>query len=362
MSEEQSGEKTEQPTQRRLDEAWNKGQFARSAEVQTVFILMSGLMALFITGSETWKRLAVSMTGTLAHLHEIPVELETLQRHTIQWILLIGFCVGPVLIATALGGLIAGVLQSRFRTASEALAADWQRINPVSGLKRIFSLRSLFPTAIGMMKLAVIAGLTHNVVMDVLSDPIFYSAVDLNRIAGFMAESSFRIFLRVGFALIVLAAADYGWQLYKTHKDMMMTRQELTDEQKNQEGNPQVKSARRRRRQSVTKRKMLAEVPQADVVLTNPTHLAIALRYDRKNMKAPRVVAKGTRLNALQIREIARAHQVPVIENKPLARLLFRHVKTGGEIPAQLYAAVAEILAYVYRVNAYRYYREQQTG
>lgn len=359
---EQTGEKTEQPTQKRLEEAWEKGQFARSAEVQTVFVLMGGLMALFTAGPEIWRNLAFGMTSVLGHLHEIPVKADTLQRQSIQSLLLFGMCVWPILISTMLGGLLAGGLQSRFRTASEALAVDWERINPTHGLKRIFTLESLVPTIIGLVKLIVVASLTYGVVREVLTDPIFFTVVDLNRIAGFMAESSFRIIRRVGFALVVVAAADYGYQLWKTHHDMMMTRQEMLDEQKNQEGNAQVKSAQRRRRQSVNKRKQLAEVPQADVVLTNPTHLAIALRYDRKSMKAPRVVAKGSRLNALQIREIARAHQVPIIENKPLARLLFKHVKAGGEIPAQLYAAVAEILAYVYRTNAYRYYREQQNG
>jgi flagellar biosynthetic protein FlhB len=359
---ESAGEKTEQPSQRRLEEAWDKGQFAKSAEIQTVFVLLGALMALYTTGPDTWRTMADGMASILGKIHEIPIEFDTLQRHAIQCTLALAVCVLPVLIATSLGGLLAGGFQSRFRTASEALAADWQRINPVSGFSRIFSLQSLVPTGFGIIKLSVVGALSYNVIQDVLSDPIFFTVVDLKRIAAFMAESAFRIILRVGFALVVIATADYGYQLWKTHKDMMMTRQELTDEQKNQEGNPQVKSAQRRRRQAATKRKMLAEIPKADVVLTNPTHLAVALRYDRKSMKAPRIVAKGSRLNALQIREIARAHQVPVIENKPLARLLFRHVKVGGEIPAQLYAAVAEILAYVYRINAYRYYREQQSG
>ena len=139
----------------------------------------------------------------------------------------------------------------------------------------------------------------------------------------------------------------------------MMTKEEVKDEVKNTEGNPLIKSQQRRKRLGLTKRKMLLDVPKADVVVTNPTHLAVALRYDRKRMKAPKVVAKGSRLNALRIREIATQHQVPLLENKPLARLLFKHGRVGGEIPAELYAAVAEILAWVYRINAYRYYREQ---
>jgi flagellar biosynthetic protein FlhB len=139
----------------------------------------------------------------------------------------------------------------------------------------------------------------------------------------------------------------------------MMTREEVKDEVKNQEGDPKVKVRMKTRRRAITQRKMMAEVPKADVIVTNPTHLAIALRYDRKTMGAPRIVAKGSRLNALRIREIAAQHQIPIIENKPLARMMFKYGRVGGEIPAQLYVAVAEILAYVYRTNAYRYYREQ---
>jgi flagellar biosynthetic protein FlhB len=183
--------------------------------------------------------------------------------------------------------------------------------------------------------------------------------VGVSRLAQFLAETSLRIFLRVSLALLVIAAADYGYQWWRTQRDLMMTKEELKEEMKNTEGNPQIKAARRRHRRALSKRKMLADVPTADVVVTNPTHIAIALRYDRKKMRAPRVVAKGIRLNAERIRDIARQHQVPIIENKPLARMLFKHGRVGGEVPASLYAAVAEVLAWVYRVNRYRYYAEQ---
>jgi len=210
-----------------------------------------------------------------------------------------------------------------------------------------------------MAKLSVIIALCYGVIKKILQDPIFHSSVDVARIAAFMADSSFKLILQVGVALVVLAAADYAYKFWQTSQDLMMTKEELKEETKNTEGNPAVKARQRRRRQSITKRKMLAEVPKADVVITNPTHIAIALRYDRKTMKAPKIIAKGIRLNASQIREIAQQHQVPIVENKPLARLMFKYGRVGGEIPAQLYAAVAEVLAWVYRVNAYRYYREQ---
>lgn len=359
---EHSGEKTEQPTPRRLEEAWKKGQFARSSEIQTVMVLGGGFLALLFAGPEIWRVLSGSLSMTLGHLHEMPLTRNAMQGHLLTGALTVGACVWPLLAAVVTSALLAGGGQSRFRTASEALGIQWERVDPSAGFKRIFSMTSSVTAGIGLLKLAVIFALTFHVVKEVFTDPIFYSTVDLHRIGGFMADSARKIVLRVLFALGVIAALDYGYQFWRTHQDLMMTKEELKEEAKNSEGNPQVRAQQRRRRQGASKRKMLLDVPTADVVVTNPTHLAIALRYDRRTMKAPRIVAKGSRLNALRIREIAREHQVPILENKPLARLMFKHGRVGSEIPAQLYAAVAEVLAWVYRVNAYRYFREQSAA
>jgi flagellar biosynthesis protein FlhB len=356
---EQSGEKTEKPTAKRLEEAFNKGNIARSPEVQTVFVLGGGVLALALTGAEMWRSMSDSLSMTLGHLNETKVTMNSMPGYFATAAMALGHCVWPVLAATTTGGLLAGGIQSRFRTASEALAISWERLNPVQGLQRLFSIRSSVATGLGIVKLSVVISLCYGVIRSILSDPIFHSSVDVARIASFMAESSFRIVIQVGMALVVLAAADYGYKFWQTNQDLMMTKEEVKDETKNAEGNPAIKAQQRRRRKSISKKKMLAEVPKADVVITNPTRIAIALRYDRKTMKAPRIVAKGIRLNAREIREIAQQHQVPIIENKPLAQLMFKYGRVGGEIPAQLYAAVAEILAWVYRVNAYRYYREQ---
>jgi flagellar biosynthetic protein FlhB len=355
----QAGEKTENATSKRLEEALKKGQVARSPEVQTVFVLGGALLALGLTGREMWRAMAESCVSMLSHLHDTPVTLDAMQSYAVSGALLLGHCVWPIMAATVTGGLLAGGIQTRFRTSSEALDINWERLNPVEGFKRLFSMRSTVATGLGIVKLSVVIILCYNVIQKILTDPIFYSSVDVARIAAFMADSSFKIILQVGVSLIVLAAADYSYKFWQTNQDLKMTKEEVKDETKNTEGDPAVKARMRRRRQSMSKRKMLAEVPKADVVVVNPTHIAIALRYDRKTMKAPKIVAKGIRLNALQIRQIAEEHQVPVIENQPLARLMFKYGRVGGEIPAQLYAAVAEILAWVYRVNAYRYYREQ---
>ncbi|MBI3876015.1 MAG: EscU/YscU/HrcU family type III secretion system export apparatus switch protein [Verrucomicrobia bacterium] len=354
-----AGEKTEQATGKKLAEAQLHGNIPRSAEVQTVFVLGGGVIALMFTAPEMWRVLSDTLRSMLGHLHETPLTLNTLPGYTANAALLLGACVWPVLAATVAGALLAGGIQNRFQTASEALDANWDRLNPIAGLQRVFSVRALMPTAVNATKFAVVVLLTWSEVKRVLGDPIFYTSVDVARIAGFMAESAARIVLRVGFVMLVIAAADYAYQVWRYNRDMMMTKEEVKDEAKASEGSPEAKNKMRKRRREITKRKMLAAVPKADVIVTNPTHLAIALRYDRKRNRAPIVVAKGSRLNALQIREIAQQHQVPIIENKPLARVLFKYGRVGGEIPAELYAAVAEVLALVYRINAYRYYREQ---
>jgi flagellar biosynthetic protein FlhB len=257
-----------------------------------------------------------------------------------------------------LGGLLAGSIQSRFQTASEALTPDWGRVNPLTGLRRVFSMNSAVPTILALLKLATIIGLSYSVLRQIIDDPIFYAPVSVARVAGFLAESSLKIVLRVILVLLFIAGLDYTYQYWRTHRSLMMTKQEVKEEMKNYEANPHVRAMQRRKRRLISQRKMMKEVPRADVVVINPTHLAVALRYDAKTMRAPKIVAKGARLHALRIRAIAVQHQVPILENKPLARLMFRYGQVGGEIPAQLYAAVAEILAWVYRANRYRYYTQ----
>ncbi len=357
------GEKTEQATPRRLEEALKKGQFPRSSEVQTVFVLMAAMLAIFFTGEDLWRQLTFSLTGILGHLHDLPLTVDALPGHFVKALLVFANAVWPVVLAAMIGGLLAGGMQSRFQTASEALTPDWNRVNPIAGLKNLFSMRSAPPALLATVKLGAIIALTYGQVVSVMNDPIFSSTVSTARIAEFLAHTSFIIVMRVGGVLLVIAAIDYGYQFWRTSQDLMMTRDEVKEELKNTEANPQVRAAQKRRRTRASVRKMLAEVPKADVVVTNPKHLAIALRYDRKVMRAPKVVAKGSRLHALRIREIAAQHQVPIVENKPLARMMFKYGKVGGEIPAQFYAAVAEILAWVYRVNRFRYYTEDnRTG
>ncbi len=360
----ETAEKTQLPTQRRLEDAQKRGQIARSAEVQTVMVLLAGLAGLMFFGSDIWAILNGAFTTSLGRLHQTPLNVSSIQGYAIDGALLFVRCVGPVVLAAMIGGLLAGGLQTRFQTASEAISVKWERLDPTAGFLRVFSMRSAVPTAVAVAKLAVIILITYSTVKAVLGDPIFTNSVNLNRLVQFMVDSTLSIFGRVLLALAVIAAADYGYQKWQNWQDLMMTFEEVKEENKSQETNSQVKAGRRRLMRA-SQRKMLADVATADVVITNPTRLAIALRYDRLTMKAPRVVAKGIRLNAARIREVARQHQVPMLENKPLARLLFKYGKVGGEVPAQLYVAIAEVLAWVYRTHPYRFFAAQnqaQTG
>jgi flagellar biosynthesis protein FlhB len=352
------GEKTEQPTQRRLEDAIKKGQTPRSAEVQTVFVLMGGVAALMFAGRETWQLFVNTGVQTFSHLHNTVVSPDSLQGYGVTGALLLMKCAGPFVISTLLAALLAGAIQNRFQTASDVLSPNWNRVNPVEGFKRLFSNQSLVPTLIAAVKFIVVLMLTYSEIRSIMLDPIFTTSVSVGRLAEFLGQTGLGILLRVALAMVVIATGDYGYQFWKTKNELMMTRDELKEEAKDTEGNQQVKSARRRRR-STSKAKQLAEVAKADVVVTNPTHIAVALRYDRKTMRAPKVIAKGIRLNAQRIREIAAQHQVPLMENKPLARMLFKHGKVGAEVPATLYVAVAEVLAWVYRINRYRYFAER---
>ena len=358
MADEQMGEKTEQPTQRRLEDAIKRGQTPRSSEVQTVFVLIGGVAALSFAGRETWQLFVSTGIQTFTHLHTTVVSADSLQASGVTGALLVMRCAGPFVISVAIAALLAGAIQNRFQTASEVLTPNWNRVNPVEGCKRLFSKQSLVTTLIAAVKFAVVLALIWSEIRAILFDPIFTSSVSVGRLAEFLGQTGLGILLRVTMAMVVIAAADYGYQFWKTKQDLMMTREELKEEAKDSESNQQVKAARRRRR-TTGKAKQLAAVAKADVVVTNPTHIAVALHYDRKTMKAPKVVAKGIRLNAAKIREIAAQHQVPILENKPLARMLFKHGKVGGEVPAQLYAAVAEVLAWVYRINRFRYFSER---
>jgi flagellar biosynthesis protein FlhB len=355
------GEKTEQPTGRRMSQAISKGQFARTIEIQTVFVLTSGFLVIGMTGRHIIQVMTTAMVDTLGQLGKLTMSINSVQIYFSTFTHWLISCIWPITIAAMVAGILGSGLQSRFRLSTGRLEINWERLNPVTNAMQLFKpLPSLMRLVVGLLKLIVILGLTSVVIKRLIGHPIFYSATSFGEVMLFMVEAVNSITNRVLVGLALIAAADYGYQFWKNKQDLMMTKEEVKEETKNSEGNPQIKSELRKRRFAMLRQGLMNEIPKADVIVTNPTHLAIALRYDRKAMKAPKIVAKGARLNALRIREIAEQFQIPIVENKPVARFLFKHCKVGQEIPSQVYAAVAEILAYVYRVNRFRYHVEGQ--
>jgi flagellar biosynthetic protein FlhB len=358
MSESESGqEKTEMPTPKKLQQLMEQGQFARSEEIQTLVLLVAALLILTIMAPKIVETFRIYMIGTFQQLGTIRVTPESWQGIFGQFFITAGTLILPVMIAGFLAGLFGSGSQSRFRPSPKAIEPKFDKLNPLSGFKRIFSSQSVAKLVVSLMKFVVIFGFTYPALKGVLDDPVFYTATDLLHLLAFMGDTAQTVGVRVIAGMVIIAACDYAYKHWKNEEDSKMTKQEVKDEGKQVEGNLQVKGELRRRRRQMLMETLNTEVPQADVIVTNPTHLAIALKYDREAMGAPRVVAKGARYNALRIREIARKNEVPIVENKPVARLLFKNCKVGKEIIPDLYAAVAEILAYVYRTNRYKYYK-----
>ena len=361
MAESESGqEKTEMPTPKKLQELMEAGQFARSQEVQTLILLLATFLILTIMAPKIVEAFRIYMISTFQQLATTRVTPESFMGIFSHFMVTAGTLILPVMGAGLLAGLISGGMQSQFQTSPKAIEPKFSKLNPLSGFKRIFSSQSVAKLVVSLMKFVVIFGFTYPVLREVLEDPVFYTATDLMHLMAFMGDTAQSVGIRVIAGMVIIAAADYAYQQWKNEEDSKMTKQEIKDENKQVEGNLLVKGEMRRRRRQMLMETLNSEVPQADVIVTNPTHLAIALKYDREAMGAPRVLAKGARYNALRIREIARKHEVPVVENKPVARLLFKNCKVGQEIIPELFAAVAEILAYVYRTNRFKYFKRGQ--
>lgn len=353
----EQGLKTEQPTAKRLREAHDEGNFARSPDINMVFVLVAAFMTLLFTSQEQTKRIAGIAVGIFGQLGKYAIKPEGIH----EWA---GIAVGtmlelvlPMAVACAIAGALAGALQTRFRLTPKVLGFKPERLNPVQGFKRIFSAQGWVKLGTDALKLVVVAALLYGAVGKVMSDPIFYTPVGVARLGGFIEEAVTSLLGRFILALGGIAAINYLYQRHKVGQDLMMTKQEVKEEHKSSEGDPTVRAAQRHMARRLLQKQMLKSVPTADVVITNPTHFAVALKYERGRDKAPVVLAKGERLFAQRIKAIAREHEVPTIENKPVARMLFKYGKVGKTIPMELYQAVAEILAYVYKTHRYYFHR-----
>lgn len=346
-------ERTEPATPRRIQRARSRGQVARSPELAAALGLLGGYLALRVSGPYAWQwLLGLARDAWGGGWWGAPVlEPADLPGLSLRTLLTTAAVAGPPLVAAALVGLAANLAQVGFVLTGQPLVPDLSRLNPLLGLQRLLSRRALVDLAKALLKVAIVGWVAWRTIAGRLAELPLLAGVRAEAVLHHVSDMVGAVVLRVGMAWLVLAALDYAYQRWEYQQSLRMTRQEVREELRETEGAPEVRQRIRRRQREVARRRMMAEVPRADVVITNPTHYAVALRYEAETMEAPEVVAKGAGVVARRIREVAEAAGVPVVENPPLARSLYEAVDIGQAIPQALYQAVAEVLAFVYRLK-----------
>ena len=344
-------QRTEEPTQKKLDDARKKGQVIQSREVSNWLMLLAVSIVVIALAPGFMGSMGKKLTTFIEqpHLYRIdaPGALEGLQASFLDLLLPIGVPMGLLLIAA----LASSVLQHGFMFSTESLKPQLDRLSPMAGFHRIFSVRSFVEFIKNLLKLAVISGAGVFAVMPEMDTIERLISKNPQATVDELAAIVTRLLIAVCAVLAAIAVLDYLYQRIQFLREMRMTREEIREEYKQTEGDPHVKARIRQLRQERARRRMMAAVPNADVVITNPTHFAVALKYDQAKMNAPTLVAKGADLVAHRIREVARENEVPIVENPPLARALHAGVELDQEIPAEHYRAVAEIIGYVWRLK-----------
>ncbi len=350
MAEDNDQERSEPATPKKREEARKKGQVAKSREIPSVFVLLSALSVFYFVGDWMFDQ----MNGVTREIFlQISYwRLNPESAHDLMWFIFQKMVVllAPLVIAVALAGIIGNVAQVGFLLTGESMSPKLSKLNPIEGLKRLASPTSLTELIKSIFKMIIIGSVGYNVLRGEMDQIPAMVAWQTNAIMGFVGRVALKIGYYTCLVLIVLAALDYVFQRWKHERDLRMSKQEIKDEHKQREGDPMIRSRIRSAQREMAMRRMMEAVPKATVVITNPTHLAIAIRYER-GLPAPVVVAKGAGHVAERIREIAGRHNIPIIEQKPLARALYKDVEIGHFVPVDLYQAVAEVLAYVYRLK-----------
>jgi len=345
-----SGEKTEEATPKRREEARRKGQVAKSVEISAVFGILAAFGAFKVWGGYIYDEL----TGFMRHGLTDFVTKDLTVADVSVLILNVGYVLAntalPVMLIILVVSLAINYLQVGPVFSSEALLPKLDRLDPLSGLQRIFSKRSLVELFKSLFKVLVVGYFIYRFVAAEFFSLVNTTYADLNNSLSETVGLTFNLAFQIAGVLLLLAILDYWYQWWEYNQSLKMSKQEVKDEYKQTEGNPQIKGKIKERQRALAMRRMMQEVPKADVVVTNPEHFAVAMKYDRSR-PAPTVVAKGQNFVAQRIKELAREHSVPVVENKPLARALYYSVEIGDFIPRELYQAVAEVLAYVYRLR-----------
>ncbi len=350
MADQSTQDKTEQPTPKRKQDARKKGQVAKSMEVNTAVMLLAGLLMLLFYGPTMFAKFSQEATTIFQNLSTYQITTESLPGLAWNGASFLLAVVLPFWIIMFIAGLAANFGQVGFHIGEEAMKPKWDKLNPVNGFKELFT-RAPFELGKNLMKMVLVGTIVFFVMKSHVQEFFNLSDLGINSVLHYVGKVGIEIMAKVVIAVTILAAIDYAYQRYRHMKQLKMTKQEVKEEYKQTEGDPQVKSRVRQLQHEMARSRMMQDVPEADVVITNPTHYAIALKYDPENMEAPTVLAKGMRKIAERIKKIAREHDIPVVENPPLTRSLYELVEIGDEIPANFYRAIAEILAKIYQMK-----------
>ena len=342
-------DKTEEPTAKKRADAKIKGQVGRSTEISTAFVLLTGFFVLKVLWENIYTSIANYTTYIFTHLNQ-PVDTENISRLFIGIMEILATTALPIMLAIMIIGLGVNFFQVGLNFNTEAIGFKLDKLNPINGFGRIFSKRSLVELFKSLFKIAVIGYFLYTILSQQLLAMPQFIYFDLGTSLEQMSKIIFSMSFEVIGVIMLLGFLDYGYQKWQTTQDLKMSKQEVKDEMKQSEGDPQIKGKIKQKQRQMAMSRMMQEVPKADVIVTNPTHFAVALQY-HKGMQAPLVIAKGQDFVAQKIKKLAREASVPIVENRPLARALFASTNIGDAVPAELYQAVAEVLAYVYRLK-----------
>lgn len=357
MSDVDKSSKTEPPTQKKLSDARSRGQFAKAPEIGMTTTLLAGLLVLFFWAPTKSKELMLFTMSIFENLDSIQATQEGFSAALNNSYIAMGLIVLPMLVGCFLASLLAEGVQTGFSLSPKALEPKFNKMNPITGVKRIWGLKGLKAFAVDFLKFLAIGTVVWLTILIFLEDPIFYAPIPIQHIPGFIYKLLLVMFGLLVFLLFFVAVINYLIKKKEHNDEMKMTKQEVKEERKSKEVAEEVKSAQRKKAMEMAMGQNLQDVSTADVVVTNPTHYAVALKYEKGTDNAPVVVAKGHDMLARRIKAIAKEFEVPVVEDKPVAQMLFALGVVGEAIPLQLYQLVARILADVYKANAYYFHR-----
>lgn len=351
------GEKTEEPTSKKLEDARKEGQVAKSKEIGNAF----GILALFLIlkiyiGSMGTRFLELfsavyGQIPSISTLYSGNLPIAALQVLIKSMMLQMIIIAAPIFLVGVVVAFVCDVAQVKWRPTSKPMQPKFSKLNPMKGFARIFSPGSLVELLKSVLKLAVIGYMVYSYLKGRIGQIFLLYDISIGQAIELIGDVVIELGIRIAAVYMIIAMLDYAYQKYKFKQDMKMTKQEVKDEYKNQEGDPQVKGKQKQRMREASMRRMMQQLPEADVVITNPTHYAVAIKYDPDKYDAPYVIAKGENYLAQRIKDIARDNEIEIVENKPLARMLYANVEIGGLVPPELYQVVAEVLAFVYHLK-----------